>query len=140
MVEVCICFCPPVSFHVHLLLGFCAFTITALTIIIAFAIIDSPSPHSPSSRCIALVTSPPPPYQPQALAAPPVVKREAQRSAPLTADERGQMLGEAPLAQHQPAEELPPPPDRKVPLMKIADADRQRIRQALGGSFVRWGL
>lgn len=73
----------------------------------------------------------------QALSAPPVVKREAQRSTPLTADERGQMLGEVPLPQQSTDEALPPPPDRKVPLMKIADADRQRIRQALGGSFVR---
>ncbi len=94
-------------------------------------------------------------------------KNEAQRKAPLTADERGALLGEAPLTAHQltgipstnqhdagislqhdgsisvQQQGLPPPPavrDKRVPLMNIAEGDRQRIQQALGGNFVRYAV
>eukprot|EP00887_Chlorella_sp_A99_P005964 scaffold29.g5964.t1 len=76
----------------------------------------------------------------------------SQRSAPLSAEERGALLGEAPLPAGAGAGPAPPPtlyagagappaqrgqqPSLQRQLLQVAEADRQRLQQLLKRSFV----
>lgn len=72
-----------------------------------------------------------------AVAAP--APRPEQRSRPLTASERGHMLGETPLAKHPAAASTVASGDASVPQAKkgIAESDRAALLASLGRTFTK---